>query len=92
MLDVARARPDGYTFGFPAVPTFCTTPQAKPTGYSLKDFKAVVQITDMVLSLAVRKDFRHHQRPRAFRGRQGQPRQDQFRHRTARFPPSACIC
>lgn len=56
MLDVARARPDGYTFGFPAVPTFCTTPQAKSTGYSLKDFKAVVQITDMVLSLAVRSD------------------------------------
>lgn len=56
MLDVARARPDGYTFGFPAVTTFSTTPQAKPTGYSLKDFKAVVQITDMVLSLAVRSD------------------------------------
>lgn len=56
MLDVARARPDGYTFGFPAVTTFSTTPQAKPTGYSLKDFKAVVQITDMVLSLAVRTD------------------------------------
>lgn len=56
MLDVARARPDGYTYGFPAVTTFSTTPQIKNTGYTLKDFKAVVQITNMIMSLAVRSD------------------------------------
>lgn len=56
MLDVARARPDGYTYGFPAITTFSTTPQVKPTGYTIKDFKAVVAITDMNLSLAVRSD------------------------------------
>lgn len=56
MLDVARARPDGYTYGFPALSTFSTTPQIKSTGYTLSDFKAVVQITNMVLSLAVRSD------------------------------------
>lgn len=34
MLDVAKARPDGYTFGFPAIATFSTTPQIDhvPTG------------------------------------------------------------
>ena len=56
MLDVARAKPDGYTYGFPAISTFATTPQAKKTGYSLKNFRAVAQITDMILSLAVRTD------------------------------------
>ena len=56
MLDVARAKPDGYTYGFPALSTFSTTPQAKKTGYSLKDFRGVVQITDMIMSLAVRAD------------------------------------
>lgn len=56
MLDVARARPDGYTFGFPAVPTFSTTPQIKNTGYTLKDFRAVAQISVMWLSLSVNSD------------------------------------
>ena len=56
MLDVAKARPDGYTFGFPAIATFSTTPQIKNTGYSLKDFRAVAQITVMWLSLAVNSD------------------------------------
>lgn len=56
MLDVAKARPDGYTFGFPALATFSTTPQVKNTGYTLKDFQAVVQITNMWLSLAVSAD------------------------------------
>ena len=56
MLDVAKARPDGYTFGFPAIATFSTTPQIKNTGYSLKDFRAVAQVTVMWLSLAVNSD------------------------------------
>ena len=56
MLDVARAKADGYTYGFPAVSTFSTTPQAKKTGYSKDSFRAVVQITDMIMSLAVRAD------------------------------------
>ncbi|HIW79189.1 MAG TPA: tripartite tricarboxylate transporter substrate binding protein [Candidatus Bilophila faecipullorum] len=56
MLDVAKARPDGYTFGFPALATFSTTPQVKKTGYTLNDFRAVVQITNMWLSLAVKSD------------------------------------
>lgn len=56
MLDVAKARPDGYTFGFPAIPTFCTTPQVKKTGYTIGDFRAVAQITSMWYSLAVNKD------------------------------------
>ena len=56
MLDVARAKADGYTYGFPAVGTFSTTPQIKKTGYSIKDFRAVAQITDMIMSIAVRKD------------------------------------
>lgn len=56
MLDVAKAKPDGYTFGFPALATFSTTPQVKKTGYTLKDFQAVVQITNMWLSLAVSAD------------------------------------
>ena len=47
MLDVAKARPDGYTFGFPAIATFSTTPQIKKTGYTLADFRAVVQVTNM---------------------------------------------
>ena len=56
MLDVAKARPDGYTFGFPAIATFSTTPQLKNTGYTLKDFRAVAQVTNMWLSLAVNSD------------------------------------
>lgn len=56
MLDVAKARPDGYTFGFPAIATFSATPQIKNTGYSKDDFKAVAQITNMWLSIAVNKD------------------------------------
>lgn len=56
MLDVSKAKPDGYTFGFPALATFSTTPQVKKTGYTLKDFQAVAQITNMWLSLAVRAD------------------------------------
>lgn len=56
MLDVAKARPDGYTFGFPAIATFSTTPQIKKTGYTLADFRAVVQVTNMWLSLAVNAD------------------------------------
>lgn len=56
MLDVAKARPDGYTFGFPAIATFSSTPQIKNTGYSKDDFKAVAQITNMWLSLSVNKD------------------------------------
>ncbi len=56
MLDVAKARPDGYTFGVPAIATFSTTPQIKKTGYTLADFRAVVQVTNMWLSLAVNAD------------------------------------
>lgn len=56
MLDVARARPDGYTFGFPAISTFSTTPQIKNTGYTLKDFRAVAQVSVMWLSLSVNSD------------------------------------
>ncbi len=54
--EIAKARPDGYTFGFPALATFSTTPQVKKTGYTLNDFRAVVQITNMWLSLAVKSD------------------------------------
>ena len=54
--DVAKARPDGYTFGFPAIAPFSTTPQLKKTGYTLADFRAVVQVTNMWLSLAVNAD------------------------------------
>lgn len=53
---MAKARPDGYTFGFPAIATFSTTPQIKKTGYTLADFRAVVQVTNMWLSLAVNAD------------------------------------
>lgn len=56
MLDVARARPDGYTFGFPALATFSATPQIRKTGYTIDDFKAVAQVTNMWLSLSVNKD------------------------------------
>ncbi len=56
MLDVAKARPDGYTYGFPAIATFSTTPQVKKTGYSIDNFKAVAQVTNMVLSLSVNAD------------------------------------
>ena len=55
MLDVARARPDGYTFGFPGIAPFSTVAHLK-TGYSLKDFRTVVQITNMWMSLAVNAD------------------------------------
>ena len=55
-LESVRARPDGYTFGFPAIATFSTTPQIKKTGYTLADFRAVVQVTNMWLSLAVNAD------------------------------------
>lgn len=56
MLDVANARPDGYTFGFPALATFSTMPQVKSTGYTIDNFQAVAQITNMWLSLAVRSE------------------------------------
>lgn len=56
MLDVSRARPDGYTFGFPALATFSATPQIKKTGYTIDNFKAVAQITNMWLSLSVNSD------------------------------------
>ncbi|MDR2055349.1 MAG: tripartite tricarboxylate transporter substrate binding protein [Desulfovibrio sp.] len=56
LLDVAKAKPDGYTFGFPAIATFSTTPQVKPTGYTINDFRAVAQISVMWLSLAVNAD------------------------------------
>lgn len=56
MLEVSKARPDGYTFGFPSVTTFSTTPQVKNTGYSIKDFRAVAQISVMWLSLSVNAD------------------------------------
>lgn len=56
MLEVAKARPDGYTFGFPALATFSTTPQAKPCGYDIKDFQAVAQVSIMWPSLAVNSD------------------------------------
>lgn len=56
MLDVARARPDGYTYAFHATSTFATTPQVKNTGYTKDDFKAVAQITNMWLSIAVNAD------------------------------------
>lgn len=56
MLDVAKARPDGYTYGFHTVTTFSTTPQIKKTGYTITDFKAVAQISVMWLSLAVNSD------------------------------------
>lgn len=55
MLDVAKARPDGYTFGFPALATFSTTPQVKKTGYTISDFRGVAQISVMWLSLSVNK-------------------------------------
>ena len=56
MLDVARAKPDGYTFGFPGIAPFSTVAHLKKTGYSLKDFRTVVQITNMWMSLAVNAD------------------------------------
>ena len=56
MLDVARAKPDGYTFGFPGIAPFSTVAHLKKTGYSLKDFRTVVQITNMWMSLAVTAD------------------------------------
>lgn len=56
MLDVARARPDGYTFGFPALATFSTAPNVKNTGYTKDSFKAVAQVTNMWLSLSVNSD------------------------------------
>ncbi len=56
MLDVAKARPDGYTYGFPALATFSATPQIKKTGYNLESFKSVAQITNMWLSISVSAD------------------------------------
>lgn len=56
MLEVAKARPDGYTYGFPSVTTFSTTPQVKATGYNIKDFRTVAQVSIMWLSLAVNAD------------------------------------
>ena len=56
MLEVAKARPDGYTYGFPSVTTFSTTPQVKATGYNIKDFRTVAQVSVMWLSLAVNAD------------------------------------
>jgi len=56
MMEVARARPNGYTFGFPSLPTFSTTPQVQSVGYSLADFRAVAQISVMTMSLAVNAD------------------------------------
>lgn len=56
LAEVARAAPDGYTLGFPAVASLCTTPHIKKTPYSLKDFCGIAQITNMWLSLAVRSD------------------------------------
>lgn len=56
MLDVARARPDGYTYGFISTLPFVTTPQMKKTGYSLDSFEPVGFSSIVWLSLAVRAD------------------------------------
>jgi len=56
MLDVARARPDGYTLGFVSTAPFVTTPQIKKTGYTKDSFVAVVQYSILWLTLAVNSD------------------------------------
>jgi len=56
MLDVARARPDGYTFGFVSTLPFVTTPQVKKTGYTLDSFEPVVYTAIVYLSIAVNGD------------------------------------
>ncbi|MFQ8736193.1 MAG: hypothetical protein ACLSAH_09375 [Bilophila wadsworthia] len=51
---MAKARPDGYTFGFRQY--LLDHAKIKKTGYTLADFRAVVQVTNMWLSLAVNAD------------------------------------
>ena len=89
MLEVAKARPDGYTYGFPSVTTFSTTPQVKATGYNIKDFRTVAQVSVMWLSLAVNAD----SPIKDFKGSLKRPRPipaNTIMQATARFPPSAC--
>lgn len=56
MLEVSTARPDGYTYGFPAVTTITITPQVKECGYTIKNLRGVAQVMVLWPSLAVRTD------------------------------------
>ena len=55
MLDVAKARPDGYTLAFPGFSALATTPKLTNVGYTLKNIKPVAHIASMECVLSTNK-------------------------------------
>ncbi len=56
MLDVLRARPDGYTIGFTSTSILTVLPQYKNVGFKYTDLKHVSQIITLNMGFAVHKD------------------------------------
>lgn len=56
MNEVLRARPDGYTIGFPSFSVLATTPKISNVGYNLDSVKPICQITTLRATMAVHKD------------------------------------
>ncbi len=56
MLDVLRARPDGYTIGFTSTNILTVLPEYKNVGFKYTDLKHVAQIITLTMGYAVHKD------------------------------------
>ncbi len=56
MLDVLRARPDGYTIGFPSANVLTVLPQYKNVGFRHNDLSHVCQVITLTMGWAVHKD------------------------------------
>ncbi len=56
MLDVLRARPDGYTLGFPSANVLTVLPQYKNVGFTHKSLSPVCQVITLTMGWAVHKD------------------------------------
>ncbi len=56
MLDVLRARPDGYTLGFPSANVLTVLPQYKNVGFTHKSLRPVCQVITLTMGYAVHKD------------------------------------
>ncbi len=56
MLDVLRARPDGYTIGFPSANVLTVLPQYKNVGFKYTDLSHICQVVTLTMGWAVHKD------------------------------------
>lgn len=55
-LEVAKARPDGYTLLFTSSSALSTLPLMKNAGYTIQDFAPVADVSDMPLTFCARTD------------------------------------